>query len=145
LKLESKVRGELVIIQGKGRKDCIVPIGEYACTFTLGYLKLVRPWLVKSTGEDALFVNSKTGERISAVTVNYLVKKAVKRANLEKAISPHTFRHACATHLLRNKADLRHIQAILGHSKLSSTQIYTPLTFEDLKDAVKRAHPRGRR
>ncbi len=138
-------RGELSIIQGKGGKDRVVPVGEYASAFTQGYLKLVRPWQVGSAQEEALFVNSASGGRLSLGTVNYLVKKAVKRAGVTTRVTPHTFRHSMATHLLRNKADLRHIQAILGHSSVASTEIYTHLALDDLKKAVKSAHPRGRR
>jgi len=141
----SPERGELAISQGKGKKDRVVPLGDYALTFTQAYLKLVRPWLVGSPDEEALFLNSRTGERLDGETVAYLVKKAIRRAGVKKHVTPHTFRHSMATHMLRNKADLRHIQAILGHASLESTQVYTHLAFEDLKAAIKRAHPRGRR
>jgi len=136
---------ELAIVQGKGKKDRNVPLGEFARAFTEGYLRLVRPWLAGSPEEEALFLNSQTGGRLSAPTVGYLVAKAARRAGVKKRVTPHTFRHSMATHMLRNKADLRHIQAILGHESLASTEVYTHLALEDLKEAVKKAHPRGRR
>jgi len=141
----SAEKEELTIVQGKGKKDRVVPLGEFALTFTQGYLKLVRPWLAAVPSEEALFLNSRTGERMSDETLYYLVKKAARRAGIKKRVTPHTFRHSMATHMLRNKADLRHIQAILGHESLASTEVYTHLALEDLKEAVKKAHPRGRR
>jgi integrase/recombinase XerD len=137
--------GELNIHQGKGRKDRIVPIGEYAIKFTEGYLKLVRPWMVKDSTEKALFISSMNGLRLNKGTVAYIVKKAVKKSGVKKRVTPHIFRHSMATHLLRNKADLRHIQAILGHSSARSTEVYTHLAFEDLKETIRDAHPHGRR
>lgn len=138
-------REELVINQGKGKKDRIVPVGEYARIFVLAYLQMIRPWLAGSPDEKALFVNSQTGTRFSLQTINHLVGQAVKRAKIGKKATPHVFRHSMATHLLRGKADIRHVQAILGHTSLQSTEVYTHLTIEDLKQAVKKAHPRYKR
>jgi integrase/recombinase XerD len=138
-------RGELAIHQGKGRKDRIVPVGEYAIMFTLAYIKLVRVWQVPPEGAAALFLKNTGGERISSYTLGALINRAVKKSGVKKMVTPHTFRHSMATHLLRNKADLRHIQAILGHASLQSTEIYTHLTVEDLRQAVKKAHPHGKR
>ena len=138
-------REELVIKQGKGKKDRIVPVGEYARIFVLAYLQMIRPWQAGSPDEKALFVNSRTGTRFCLQTINHLVGQAVKRAKIGKKATPHVFRHSMATHLLRGKADIRHVQAILGHTSLQSTEVYTHLTIEDLKQAVKKAHPRGKR
>jgi integrase/recombinase XerD len=138
-------QGEIFIHKGKGGKDRVVPVGEYASRIIQGYLKLVRPWLVKSPLETALFLNSKTGNRLTTKYFDRLIQKAVKRSGVKKKLSPHTFRHSMATHLLRNGADLRHIQAILGHENLSSTEIYTHLTVEDLKKVIKECHPHGKR
>jgi integrase/recombinase XerD len=88
-------RGELVINQGKGKKDRIVPVGEYASIYTEGYLKLVRSWMAKA-GEKALFVNSMDGTRLSDGTVGYLVEKAVKRSGINKRVTSHMFRHSMA-------------------------------------------------
>lgn len=137
-------RRELLIRQGKGKKDRIVPVGEHAARFTEGYLKLIRPWLAKSCGEKALFLTV-NGDRMARQTLKVLIGKAVQKSGVQKRVKPHTFRHSMATHLLRNRADLRHIQAILGHASLQSTESYTHLTIEDLKEAVKKAHPHARR
>jgi integrase/recombinase XerD len=141
----STERREIVIIKGKGGRDRIVPIGEYAARFTETYLKLVRPWMVKDPDETALFISSTTGTRLTLQNMDKLLQKIVKQSGVTKRVTPHTFRHSMATHLLRNGADLRHIQAILGHASLSSTEIYTHLTKEDLKQALKKCHPHGKR
>jgi integrase/recombinase XerD len=137
-------RDELVILKGKGKKERVVPIGEYAQKFTEAYLKLIRPWQARPE-ETALFVSCHSGERIASATVRFIVKKAVTRSEITKPVSVHTFRHAMATHLHRNKADLRHIQAMLGHATLATTQIYTHLELEDLKQVLKESHPHGKR
>lgn len=129
---------ELFINKGKGRKDRVIPIGRYAAKFTEAYLKLIRPWLVKSPNETALFLNSVTGERLKTWNVADIVEKAIKSSGIEKKVTPHTFRHSMASHLLRNGADLRHIQAMLGHESVQSTEIYIHLMVEDLKKAVKK-------
>lgn len=136
---------ELLILDGKGKKDRVVPVGEHACRFTDAYIRLVRPWQVKDEREKALFVQHHSGSRLALRTVAQIVERAVDRSGVEKRVTPHTFRHTMATHLLRNHADLRHIQAILGHKSLESTQIYTHVSLEDLKEVVRKAHPHGRR
>jgi integrase/recombinase XerD len=138
---------ELRINEGKGKKDRVVPVGEYACLFTNAYLQMIRPWLAKSPAEKALFLDTQNGGRLSGQTVGNIVKKAVHRCQFGRRINvtPHTFRHTMATHMLRNQADLRHIQAILGHSSLASTEVYTHLTVENLKQVMKKAHSRSRR
>ena len=136
---------ELVIVDGKGRKDRVLPVGEYACHFTEAYLKLIRTWQVRSEVEKALFVTRSSGARLSLRTIAQIVERAVKRCGIEKRVTPHSFRHTMATHMLRNKADLRHIQALLGHASIISTQIYTHMSLEDLKEVVRRAHPHGKR
>ena len=137
-------RGELTIIKGKGAKDRVVPVGEVAATFLQGYLSIIRPWQAKPE-EPALFVNSATGERLNGDWIRLILWEAVKRSGVQKRVTPHTLRHSMATHLLRNKADLRHIQAILGHATLRTTQVYTHLTLDDLKRAIKENHPHGKR
>lgn len=137
-------RGELAIKQGKGKKDRIVPVGDVALTFLTAYLKLVRPWLAQSPEDNALFLTV-NGHRMGHQTVKVVVGKAVKKSGVQRRVTPHIFRHSMATHLLRNGADIRHIQALLGHDSLLSTQVYTHLTAEDLKQAVKKAHPRAKR
>jgi integrase/recombinase XerD len=136
---------ELLVVNGKGGKDRVVPVGQWACYFTETYLKNVRPWQVSSPAEKALFVQHRNGERLSARAVGDIVERAAARSGVGCRVSPHTFRHSMATHMLRNQADLRHIQAILGHTSLRSTEIYTHVNIEDLKEVVRRAHPHGRR
>ena len=86
-----------------------------------------------------------SGSRIAVRTVGQIVGRAAKKSAVAKTITPHTFRHSMATQMLRNHADLRHIQAILGHARISSTELYTCVSLEDLKEVVRRAHPHGRK
>jgi len=104
----------------------------------------VRSLLVKDE-EKALFLSRQSGRRIAVRTVGQIVARAAKRSGVSTPVTPHTFRHSMATHMLRNRADLRHIQAILGHSQITSTEIYTHVSLEDLKEVVRRAHPHGRK
>jgi integrase/recombinase XerD len=136
---------ELFIVNGKGGKDRVVPVGEWACYFTEAYVKNVRPWQVCSPTEKALFVQHRNGGRLSPRGVGDIVERATVRSGVGRRVSPHTFRHTMATHMLRNHADLRHIQAILGHTSLRTTQVYTHVNIEDLKEVVRRSHPHGRR
>jgi integrase/recombinase XerD len=141
-RLESR---ELLVVDGKGGKDRILPVGEYASGFTEAYVRLVRPWQVHDGEEKALFVQHRNGRRLSLSTASHIVEKATERSGVGKWITAHTFRHTMATQMLRNHADLRHIQAILGHKSLESTQIYTHVSLEDLKEVLRRSHPHGRR
>jgi integrase/recombinase XerD len=136
-------RGELRINQGKGKKDRIVPLGEVACDYLEFYLAEARPKLAP-TGEQILFV-SKNGRKMHYTTVSKLTSKYGQKAGVNKSVSPHSLRHTCATHLLKGKADIRQIQELLGHENLASTQIYTRVEITDLKQVLKRCHPRERR
>ena len=138
-------RGELLIVNPKGKRDRLVPVGEAARQFTEAYLRLIRPWMVSGEEEKALFVNHRGGGRLSLRSVSKIVHRAAQASGVKKRISPHSFRHAMAIHLLRNHANLRHIQAILGHAQITSTELYSHLSLEDLKEAVKRSHPHGRK
>jgi integrase/recombinase XerD len=139
-------RQELVIVKSKSRKGRVVPVGEYARHFTEAYLKAVRSWLARNDEEKALFVSSvRRGGRLAVRTVGQIVDRAAKMSGVGKTITPHTFRHSMATQMLRNHADLRHIQAILGHARITSTELYTHVSLEDLKEVVRRAHPHGRK
>ena len=126
---------------GKGQKDRIVPIGKIACRYLENYIKSVRPELIKDPYNNHLFLSVR-GNRLSKNMVWELVKKYAKSAKIRKNVHPHTFRHSCATSMLKNKADLRTIQKLLGHSSLTSTQVYTHLSVTDLKDVHRRCHPR---
>ena len=130
-------------IQGKGNKERVVPIGRIACRYLENYIKSVRPELIKDPYNNHLFLSSR-GNRLNHNAVWVLVKKYAKCAKLKKNIHCHTFRHTCATAMLRNKADVRIIQKLLGHSSLDSTQIYTRVSITDLKEVHQRCHPRER-
>ena len=142
LKLES---GELLIVNGKGGKDRVVPVGQWACYFTEAYVRNVRPWQLHSAQEKALFVQHRNGRRLSPRAVEDIVERAAAKSGIGRRVSPHTFRHTMATQMLHNQADLRHVQAILGHTSLRTTQLYTHVSIEDLKEVVGRAHPHGKR
>jgi integrase/recombinase XerD len=133
--------GFLRIIEGKGKKDRIVPIGRIACRYLENYIKSVRPELIKDPYNNHLFLSLRGG-RLSKNMVWEMVKKYAKKARIRKNVHPHTFRHSCATLMLKNKADLRTIQKLLGHTSLTSTQVYTHLSIADLKEVHKKCHPR---
>lgn len=133
--------GFLRIIEGKGKKDRIVPIGRIACRYLENYIKSVRPELIKDPYNNYLFLSLK-GNRISKNVIWEMIKKYAKKAKIRKNVSTHTFRHTCATAMLKNKADLNIIRKLLGHESLNTTQIYTFLSITDLKDVHKKCHPR---
>jgi len=138
--------GFLMIREGKGGRDRVVPIGKVACRYVESYLQGIRPELLKQ-GRDrttgALFLSAR-GRRLSRNALNDMVPRYARKAGLGVAVSPHTFRHTCATHMVRNNAGLRHVQEMLGHKKLTTTQEYVRLTVTDLKEAHTRFHPRER-
>jgi integrase/recombinase XerD len=133
--------GFLRINAGKGNKDRVVPLGRIACRYLENYIKSVRPEFIKDPYNHHLFLSTR-GNRLSKNVVWELVKKYARKAKLKKTVSPHTFRHSCATSMLRNKADIRAVQELLGHESLESTQIYTHISINDLKETHKRCHPR---
>lgn len=126
---------------GKGSKERIIPFGTKAHWSLSLYLEKVRPKLDKDPKEDALFLNSR-GERLSRQGIFYLVKQYARKAGIEKKVTPHTLRHTLATHLLENGADLRSVQEMLGHSDISTTQIYTQVSRKWIKEEYYRAFPR---
>jgi integrase/recombinase XerD len=137
------VASELVRVrQGKGRKDRFVPIGARALEALRRYLHDARPGLVTTPKEPALFVASVTRQRLRLKTLNLIVRKRAVEAGLGKRVTPHALRHTCATHLLQGGADLRHVQAILGHATIATTQVYTRVAVEDLALVHRRSHPR---
>jgi len=129
-------------ITGKGSKERLVPFGEEAHSCLLRYLKEARPLLLKGQGCDALFVTVR-GEGMTRQMFWTLVKKYALQAGILSPISPHTLRHAFATHLLNHGADLRVVQLLLGHADLSTTQIYTHVARERLKLIHAAHHPRA--
>lgn len=132
----------LVKIMGKGSKERLVPMGEEAVRWLDRYLKEARPTLVKGQATDALFPSNR-GRAMSRQTFWHSLKRYAASANINKSISPHTLRHAFATHLVNHGADLRVVQMLLGHSDLSTTQIYTHIARERLKQVHAAHHPRG--
>jgi integrase/recombinase XerD len=133
--------GFLRIENGKGGKDRIVPLGRIACRYLENYMKSVRPELLRDPYEKHLFLSGRY-RKLSRNVVWELIKKYARKAKIHKNVHPHTFRHTCATGMLRNKANIRVVQELLGHSSLNSTQIYTHLSITDLKEVHARCHPR---
>lgn len=133
--------GFIRINAGKGKKDRVVPIGRIACRYIENYIKAVRPSLIRDPYNNYLFLSMK-GNKLSKNMVWEIVKRYAKGAKLKKNISPHTFRHTCATLMLRNQANIRHIQEMLGHASLDSTQVYSHVSITDLKEVHSRCHPR---
>lgn len=133
----------LVRLFGKGSKERIVPIGSYALRALEAYLVRGRPILVaKGRGTPALFLNARGG-RISRQSVWTILKVAAEKANVTVDVSPHTLRHSFATHLLEGGADVRVVQELLGHASVTTTQVYTLVTAETLREVYAAAHPRA--
>ena len=132
----------VVRVLGKGSKERLVPFGEQASQAIARYLKDARPELLGSKICEYLFI-SKRSQGMTRQTFWYRIKHYAKQASISKPLSPHTLRHAFATHLLANGADLRTLQLLLGHSDLSTTQIYTHIAKERLKTIHSAHHPRG--
>ena len=126
---------------GKGSKERIIPFGDKAYQSLNLYLDRLRPKLVKNPDENTLFLNSR-GESLSRQGLFYLVKLYAQKARIEKKVTPHTLRHTLATHLLENGADLRSVQEMLGHSDISTTQIYTHVSRKWVSEEYYRAFPR---
>ncbi|MBM7418427.1 MULTISPECIES: site-specific tyrosine recombinase XerD [Chryseobacterium] len=128
---------------GKGNKTRFVPLAQYTAKFLKEYITEVRSKSkVNKKHEDTLFLNSR-GTSMSRVIVFIIIKELTDKAGVSKKISPHTFRHSFATHLLQNGADLRYIQEMLGHSSITTTGIYTHLKTEELRDVILNYHPRN--
>ena len=132
----------IIRVMGKGRKERIVPFGSFASDALLIYKDEVRPKLMKTKQHDKLFVNMRGGE-LTDRGVRHILKEMIENASMHTKIYPHMFRHTFATHLLNNGADLRTVQELLGHSHLSSTQVYTHVTKEALRKTYMNAHPRA--
>lgn len=136
------MRQGLVRCVGKGNKERLVPIGEIALDWLQKYLYESRPDLLQGQVSDDLFP-TRRGAAMTRQAFWYIIKRYAKQANITKALSPHTLRHAFATHLLNHGADLRIVQLLLGHTDLSTTQIYTHIARERLKQLHGEHHPRG--
>ena len=128
---------------GKGEKERIVPIGRPARDILEKYLEKIRPVFVKSRGETFFLFINRAGRLFSRQAVWKIIKKYAQKTRLRKNITPHTLRHSFATHLLQGGADLRSVQEMLGHVNIATTQIYTHVNRERLKEVHKKYHPRG--
>jgi integrase/recombinase XerD len=130
-----------VLLDGKGGKQRIVPVGRPALRALEAYLVRARPTLAKR-GTPALFLNARGG-RLSRQTAWHVLKTAAERAGIEAEVSPHTLRHSFATHLLEGGADVRVVQELLGHASVTTTQVYTLVTINTLREVYATAHPRA--
>lgn len=134
---------EFIKIIGKGNKERLVPIGSEAIKFLQLFINEIRNHIaIKSGKEDFVFLNRR-GSPISRVMVFLIIKDLAKKAGINKSISPHTFRHSFATHLIEGGADLRAVQDMLGHESITTTEIYTHLDRDYLRDTIIQFHPRS--
>lgn len=133
----------VVKLTGKGSKERIVPLGRYALEALDDYVVRLRPTYLQGKSNPALFLN-RQGGRLSRVSAWNIVKESAKRAGLEERVSPHVFRHSYATHLLDGGADIRVVQELLGHASVTTTQIYTLITIDKVRESYVQAHPRSR-
>jgi integrase/recombinase XerD len=131
-----------VVALGKGEKERIVPLGRTAYEQVKRYVDQVRPLMLKGGQCNTLFLN-RSGKGLTRQGFWKIVKKYAGKANMAKKVHPHTFRHSFATHLLEGGADLRSVQIMLGHADISTTQIYTHVTRDRLKEIHRKYHPRG--
>jgi integrase/recombinase XerD len=130
-----------VRVIGKGNKERLVPVGSVAIKYINIYRENIRTHIPKIMGEeDILFLNQR-GKRLSRVMIFLIIKDLVKKAGITKNISPHTFRHSFATHLVEGGADLRAVQEMLGHESITTTEIYTHLDREFLRRTLHQFHP----
>ncbi|HUG36639.1 MAG TPA: site-specific tyrosine recombinase XerD [Candidatus Limnocylindrales bacterium] len=132
-----------VICMGKGSRQRLVPVGAQALHWVRLYLKTARPTFVKRADPGTVFLNRR-GRPLSRQALWGIIKRAARRAGLRAGVSPHTLRHSFASHLLERGADLRSVQAMLGHADISTTQIYTHLPSSVVRDMYRRFHPRAR-
>ncbi len=133
---------EYIRIFGKGNKERILPMGELAIEYLQNYENNSRKYLLKTNKTDSYFLSNR-GSSMSRQNFFYIIKAYAKKAGIDKELSPHTLRHAFATHLVQSGADLRSVQLMLGHSDISTTQIYTHIQNVQLKSQHSKHHPRG--
>lgn len=134
----------LVTVTGKGNKQRLVPLGEYAVNALEAYLVRARPQLAqKGRGSSALFLNLRGG-RLSRQSAWNIIREAAEKAGIKTAVSPHSLRHSFATHMLEGGADVRVVQELLGHVNVTTTQIYTKVTATLLREVYQETHPRAR-
>ncbi|MCJ1907235.1 tyrosine recombinase XerC [Planococcus ruber] len=133
---------QIVKVMGKGRKERYIPYGQFAHEALEHYIEEARPKLMKKQDHQGLFVNNR-GELLTDRGIRHILSECMKKASINSTIYPHMIRHTFATHLLNNGADMRTVQELLGHSHLSSTQVYTHVTKEHLRKTYLNAHPRA--
>jgi len=136
------LEAQAVLLSGKGGKQRQVPMGSFAVDAVRTYLAGARPALV-STGTPAVFLNARGG-RLSRQSAWAVLVRSAQRAGLRQEVSPHTLRHSFATHLLDGGANVREVQELLGHASVTTTQIYTQVTVDKLREVYAMAHPRAR-
>ncbi|MCB1138071.1 MAG: site-specific tyrosine recombinase XerD [Leptospiraceae bacterium] len=129
-------------VRGKGGRERLVPFGQKSLEVIQNYMENAREKILKSRYSQYLFI-SKKGDLLNRKSVWRLLKKYISRTGIKKPVTPHTFRHSFATHLIENNADLRSVQELLGHLDISTTQIYTHMASRTLKEVHKKFHPRG--
>ncbi len=135
----------IILVTGKGNKQRLVPVGKAAEKQITTYLTYVRPTMQTSKQDtDILFLNRR-GKKLTRQMIFYIVKNQIEEVGINKNISPHSFRHSYATHLVQNGADLRAVQELLGHVSITTTEIYTHLNREDLRRAIMDYHPRNKK
>ena len=136
------LKDEFIRIHGKGNKERLLPMGEIAIDYLTKYELNSRPALLKNGQSDSYFLSNR-GSAMSRQNFFYIIKDYASKAGIEKPLSPHSLRHAFATHLVQKGADLRSVQLMLGHSDISSTQLYTHIQNAQLKAQHQKHHPRG--
>lgn len=139
------LNSEFIKVIGKGNKERLIPIGKIAKKLILNYIKNIRSHIiVKKNSEDVLFLNRR-GSKLTRVMVFYILKDLVEKAGIKKIVSPHSLRHSFATHLVEGGADLRAVQEMLGHESITTTEIYTHLDRQFLRDNILSYHPRNKK
>lgn len=134
---------EIAIVRnGKGGKDRVVPLSRPACRYLETYLKSIRPEMLRGHHTRALFVSVRLGYTLGTHSLGTIIDKYARQAGVKKKVTPHLWRHTCATHLLKNNANLRHVQELMGHRSLATTERYLRVTITDLKEAHRKFHPR---
>ena len=136
------LKDEFIRIHGKGNKERLLPMGEIAIDYLTKYELNSRPALLKNGQSDSYFLSNR-GRAMSRQNFFYIIKDYASKAGIDKPLSPHSLRHAFATHLVQKGADLRSVQLMLGHSDISSTQLYTHIQNAQLKAQHQKHHPRG--
>jgi len=135
--------GGLLRVRGKGKKERIVPAGRCAVAAIRSYLQAAEKHAPPGRDAYAVFINARDGGRLTSRSVHRIMQKYLFKTGLNPELSPHALRHSFATHMLSNGADLRAVQELLGHKNLSTTQIYTHLSHEHLRETYRKAHPRA--